>query len=844
MPRPLTTIRVSDFLGENDDTPASIEDRQGSTVQDWYKDRRKLKRRKGFSALGSASLSPDQNLNGLEWCRISGTEHLIGVHSLDVVDFLHSTVGSIVGNGTNKLPTATDANMAFVDNRLYIGNGTDQNLRYNGRDAGLAADFTVSTTQGLKVAFGANALFAGADLTVAAWVYLDSLDVNATDTGVVGRVVIASEWDRSTASQRGWRLMLDPGTDRFVFQVRSSGGTETEVQDASVTLSTGVWYFVVGQHNAATDLIKVRVNLGTIATAAHTLGLNEPPNVDFYAGGMFNGSNTVAGVLDGRLATLGVWRSAEAGGGALSDTQLTTLYNSGIPLLEADLPASVDTSALVAYWDMGETSGTRDDDHSAASTFNLLEFGAATGSAEGPHAQFAVAVAMVPKPTTAPAAAGQVGAGAISAGTYFYRVSFLNADGVYGEASDAGTVTIATPKDITVSSIPVCPAGNDCTGRIIWRRGPTTTTYYLLTTITDNTTTTYNDVTDIISSNDELVDFNTRFPACKYLVNHQRRLIGAGNEDDPDQVFISNVDEPYYCPESPDLEDPNQGTRARVDSPAGGEITGLCSHGGVVAVFTGGQGHLLLGVEPNDFRLQKFCDVGCAAHRTICSARSLLLWLGHDGVYAWDGTSTKRISDDQRVTLDAMTAAEMAGAHAYVLDDRYHLCWATGAIYFDLEHGIWGTLSNWTWRDSTVAPIVSGNKPRAWAAREGAARVYQIETGATDAGTNISAVWESKDWDMGLPGREKRGHYLVLTFKQTDDPATCNWTLKRGTGETIQAGSVEIGQVDANGGTVSRHRIPLNEAARDEHFRLRLNVASPTAEVVLLSAAVEWTMAT
>jgi hypothetical protein len=97
---------------------------------------------------------------------------------------------------------------------------------------------------------------------------------------------------------------------------------------------------------------------------------------------------------------------------------------------------------------------------------------------------------------------------------------------------------------------------------------------------------------------------------------------------------------------------------------------------------------------------------------------------------------------------------------------------------------------------------------------------------------------------MGLPGREKRGHYLVLTFKQTDDPATCNWTLKRGTGETIQGGSVEIGQVDANGGTVSRHRIPLNEAARDEHFRLRLNVASPTAEVVLLSAALEWTMAT
>jgi hypothetical protein len=364
--------------------------------------------------------------------------------------------------------------------------------------------------------------------------------------------------------------------------------------------------------------------------------------------------------------------------------------------------------------------------------------------------------------------------------------------------------------------------------------------------INDNTTTTYLDAVVNSSLGDDLpadsdgFPSNVAFPPCKYLAQHQRRLIGAGNTTDPDYLFISNVDEPYYCPESPDLEDPNQGTRARVDSPAGGEITGLCSHGGVVAVFTGGTGHLLLGVEPNDFRLQKFCDVGCAAHRTICSAKSLLLWLGQDGVYAWDGTSVKRISDDQRVTIEAMTAAEMAGAHAYVLDDRYHLCWATGSIYFDLEHGVWGSYSNWLWRDATVAPFTSGNRPRVWGAREGAARVYQLETGGTDDGTNIEAVWESRDWDMGVPGREKRGRYVELKFKKTSDPATCRWTLKRGTGETIQQGEVEIGAVDVNGGTVSRHLVELNELARDEHFRLRLEVESPTTEVILLSAGLHY----
>jgi hypothetical protein len=96
---------------------------------------------------------------------------------------------------------------------------------------------------------------------------------------------------------------------------------------------------------------------------------------------------------------------------------------------------------------------------------------------------------------------------------------------------------------------------------------------------------------------------------------------------------------------------------------------------------------------------------------------------------------------------------------------------------------------------------------------------------------------------MGVPGREKRGRYVELKFKKTSDPATCRWTLKRGTGETIQQGAVEIGAVDVNGGTVSRHQIPVNELGRDEHFRLRLQVASPTSEVVLLSAGLHYTLA-
>jgi hypothetical protein len=839
LPKPFTILRTSSFLGENDDTPVSIDDAQASTLQDWLKDRKKLKRRKGTSALGSASLSPDQSLDGLAYCRIDGTEHLIGVHSLDVVDMLASTVGEIVPNGTNKLPTAGDANFAFVNNVLYMGNGTDPNLRYSAGDgsADMAADFD-GTNDYLSHTNSADYETGDVDFTVAAWVYLDSA---AADVGIL------TKWDNGTSSQREYRLYFDTSSAKFkmgVWQYTLPAGGEAEADDGGA-ITTGEWYFVVGWHDSVNDLVGVQVNNAAAVTSAYATGITAN-SVDFNIGRWVGSPD----LLNGRVERAGFWRSAGGAGGVLTAGLKTSIYNGGAGKAYADLSVA-EKVALIRYWNL--TASPWGD--SVTGSENLTDNGT-VGTAEGVDFVRAVAVAMTPKPATSPTVDLDVGATHDSSTEnqaredFSYRISFLNADGIPGEPCDAANDAAYTFNlDFTsnLTAIPLCPAGNDCTGRRIYRKSGGHSLYRFVADISDNTTTTYLDAVLNADLGDELpadtdgFPSNVAFPPAKYLISHQRRMIGAGNATSPDTLYISNVDEPHYCPESPDLEDPNQGTRDRIDSPAGGEITGLASHGGVVAVFTGGEGFLLQGVEPNSFAVNKFTNVGCAAHRTICSAKSLLIWLGHDGVYAWDGTSTKRISDDQRVTLDALTAAEMAGAYAYVYDDRYHLGWATGSIYFDLEHGIWGTYSNWLWRCTAQAPFTSGNRPRLWGAIQGAARVYLLETGATDAGTNISAVWEGRDQDMGQAGREKRVHFIELKFKKTADPATCLWTLKRGTGETIDSGAVNINQVDANGGTVSRHYIPVNEAARDEHFRLRLAVSSATAEVILLSAGMHYT---
>lgn len=433
------------------------------------------------------------------------------------------------------------------------------------------------------------------------------------------------------------------------------------------------------------------------------------------------------------------------------------------------------------------------------------------------------------------------------ADTFEYRISFLNADGEYGEAGPIASVTVVQAFDSSVQDIPICPDGQDCSGRRIWRRSGGSTVFKLVADIADNTTTVYVDEVLNADLGEELIEGLTAFPPCAMFTEWKGRLVGSGNAADPQMIAVSNQEQHFYSPEAPDLDDPTQGTRQRLQGRAAGAVTGLKTHGGLVAVFTGGAGFLLQGNQPKNFSLQEFTHHGCVAHRTICSARDLLLWLANDGVYAWlGGGAVTRISDDVTVTLEALTASQLAAAHAVVFDDRYYLFWDAGALYFDLEYKQWGELTNNTWRTSTVSEFVSGGKARIWASLDGETKVYQLETGSTDAvpssPTTITATWASKDFDMGLPGREKRVTLVETKFRKSTGTATV--TLYRGTGESIQSLSHNTADVtESSSETVSRKRQSAVETARSEHFRLKVEIASTATDVELLAAGLLYTIA-
>lgn len=845
MPRPTSTVRAggsqsADFLGLNDATAVSIGEAQASVLQNLVKKRRSLKRRGGQSALGSASLSPDQAINMLEWEKIGSTEHLLGVHNRNLVDFFAASVGATVPNGANKFTASTDANAAWVEGKVYIGDGTAPNVRYNGAtgSSDFAADFDAASLQYMSHATNAILETGDVDFTIAAWVYFDSL---AADRPIVAK------WDNSTSSQREWRLWYNQAAGKLEFSVWNFSGPTFADALSATAVTTNTWYYVVGWHDSVLNTVNISVNDGAVVTTAYSSGITSN-TVDFTVGRLTTGAT----YMDGRVARIGFWKSAASGGGVLSAALRTSLYNAASGKAYADLTVA-EKVALQDYWNLSETSGARAD--SVVASSNHLGVFNAPGSAQGVAYALAAAQAMT---SQCPATFTLVDqSGLLTAGTYSYRVSFVNADGVYGEPSDAVEYTTRfspNNRNIQINSIPTAASSEDCSARIIWRKKDDEDDYRLVTTIADNTTTGYLDVTDGISDNEILILGNSQFPATQYNCEHQGRLLGAGNATDQTQWFISNKDEPWYCPESPDLDDPNQGTRSKLHGPAAGKTTGVHSYGGVGVIFTGGAGFALLGDAAANYAVHKFCDHGCVSHRTIQSGRNYLLWLGPDGVYLWagqlQGENVVRISEDVRGTLEAMTAAEMSTAHAYIFDDKYYLCWATGCIWYDLNYKMWGSYTNWLWNDATVSTVTSDARQRVWGAYLSHARVYQLETGATDsipsASTAIPCRWASRDWDMGLPGREKRVHWVESKTKVGTGTATIKLFTDTEATTPIQTLSHNTATVPTGSAaaTVSKALQSAVEQARAEHFRLDFTISPTGTEFELLALGLHYTLST
>lgn len=462
-------------------------------------------------------------------------------------------------------------------------------------------------------------------------------------------------------------------------------------------------------------------------------------------------------------------------------------------------------------------------------------------------------------PSSAPTFNAFVGAGVLT-GNVQYRLVYLDADGHEGGASAESSVLVPAAQNITLNL--ANDVDVDRSGKNLYRKGPTSSDYKLVNASPIGATaTTYTDsTTDANLGALVTTIYFDQFPACQNLWEHDNRLFGCISGTDRRTLFISNEFAPWYCPSiiSPDL--PTQGVRLKIQG-AATTITGGRSHGGYCFVFTLDDGYILQGSSADDYRLEKFTQHGCISFRTIVSVRNRLFWLSRDGVYMYDGTEVKLISEeDLHEQMTSIIAALTTGSCAWAFKDRYYIDLGSAIYYYDTFKQQWGKLSYpFTITQAVTAPPVSTNDTRIFAAGRDAASIYQLEfpginvdngaaTSGTPPATAITCTWKSKLLDMGLQVRDKRVHLLGAKFKKSSDTATLKLYIS-GTTSYFQSETFDLSTVEDDAfGTLTTPTIAVcrregTEQMRSEFFQFEITSATQGASFEILQADLMWTVA-
>ena len=204
------------------------------------------------------------------------------------------------------------------------------------RRAASARQFTASNTEYLSHIDHAD--LSTGDIAWAAWGwgYLDSTSESTPE--------LMSKW--GTAGQREWACWYAQAIDKFQFSIYDGTDAVGTVQ-SDAGINVGQWYFLVIEHDPVANTVTLQIDNGTVKSSG-TSGVSVDGTDAFHIGAEDSGS---VNAWDGRITAVGFMKRA------VTTAERSALYNNGIGLRYANIPASLKDDATLRYWDLQEASG-------------------------------------------------------------------------------------------------------------------------------------------------------------------------------------------------------------------------------------------------------------------------------------------------------------------------------------------------------------------------------------------------------------------------------------------------------------------------------------------------------
>lgn len=419
--------------------------------------------------------------------------------------------------------------------------------------------------------------------------------------------------------------------------------------------------------------------------------------------------------------------------------------------------------------------------------------------------------------------------GALTAGNYKYKITYVDEDGY--ESNGGAVVTIAAEADANDGIKLNIPVSSDT--KIVKRRIYRTTVggsiYYYDGEVADNTTLTYNSILSdaVISLLTVLHTDHNAPPSAPDLVVKRLSRLNMAIDDD---LYVSkNYDKSTgfrsveYFPSTNYYPTGN-----------GQKITGLIEQLGGLPVFTENTIERFVGTAEDNFEYRNaHQEDGCIAKRSAVNCKNYVVYLAFNGIYIFDGVNATAIDVQFAGRLNKYIRDNINYTYAHLscatyFENKYMVCIPTGAntvpnvtIYYDFSTGGYGIysfafscFSKWD---------KGGDGLKLFGGSNTIGRIYKVLNGLDDDGTAITAYDDIEPMDFGSPEVYKQFYSVFIKIKSTTATTlTMNYSLDSATEvttqtKTILANTTKWYRVGLGAGGISGRAIGLRPSIVDKY---------------------------
>lgn len=351
---------------------------------------------------------------------------------------------------------------------------------------------------------------------------------------------------------------------------------------------------------------------------------------------------------------------------------------------------------------------------------------------------------------------------------------------------------------------------------------------------------------------------------CRILLKRSdRRLIAFDNDTNGSTLYFSKVDPTGASGD--DFSAANDAGSIAIDGAKSERLTGGMTYGAVDIIFKDYAAFKIWGY-PSPQVLRMSGSPGCNAPQSVAQGDGLGFHLAHDGVWMFDGNKFLKISDPIEDLIDGINSSYIQNAFGVYRNGYYWLFYTKSGQTTNQKCVVYDVaMSNpyigknvWYERDNLAmnCPVVftgTGDDNELYAGTSAnTGFVYRLDYSATDddAGSNISATYQTKYYNAGMPHLVKRFSKVHITYYHAKGDLYVYWYTSKGavmgdftlpltqTGAVL--GSFVLGTDKLSEASENTHTERLPDTAIGKDISLKFYHNDKGARPIIRNVEVEW----